>query len=89
MTLNNCKIWRNRHRHKTVASDFVVENIALHNRLSGLPILVSGGSPLATRTSEAARMKAALNQDFRTNVKWLEEKSINTFESARNARQQL
>lgn len=59
------------------------------HRLSGLPILVSGGSPFATRTSEAAQMKAALNQDFRTDVKWLEEKSFNTFESARYARQQL
>jgi uncharacterized SAM-binding protein YcdF (DUF218 family) len=34
-------------------------------------------------------MKAALNEDFRTDVKWLEEKSFNTFESARYARQQL
>ena len=59
------------------------------HRMSGLPILVSGGSPFATRTSEAAQMKAALNQDFHTNVKWLEEKSFNTFESARYARQQL
>jgi uncharacterized SAM-binding protein YcdF (DUF218 family) len=59
------------------------------HRLSGLPILVSGGSPFATRTSEAAQMKIALNQDFRTDVKWMEEKSFNTFESARYARQQL
>jgi uncharacterized SAM-binding protein YcdF (DUF218 family) len=80
---------RNRHCHKIGMGHFVVKNIALHNRLSRLPILVSGGSPFATRTSEAARMKAALNQDFHTDVKWLEEKSINTFESARYARQQL
>ena len=59
------------------------------HRLSGLPILVSGGTPFATRTSEAAQMKAALNQDFRTDVKWLDEKAFNTFESARYARQQL
>jgi uncharacterized SAM-binding protein YcdF (DUF218 family) len=59
------------------------------HRLSGLPILVSGGSPFATRTSEAAQMKAALNEDFYTDVKWLEEKSFNTFESARYAKQQL
>lgn len=59
------------------------------HRSSGLPILVSGGSPLGTGTTEAAQMKAALLQDFRTDVKWLEEKSFNTFESARHARQQL
>jgi len=59
------------------------------HRMSGLPILVSGGSPYATHTSEAAQMKAALNQDFHTEVKWLEEKSFNTFQSAHYARQQL
>ena len=59
------------------------------HRLSGLPILVSGGRPFGTRTSEAAQMKAALNQDFHTAVNWLEEKSFNTFDSARHARQQL
>jgi uncharacterized SAM-binding protein YcdF (DUF218 family) len=59
------------------------------HRLSGLPILVSGGSPFGARTSEAAQMKTALNQDFRVDVKWMEEASINTFESARYTRQQL
>ena len=59
------------------------------HRLSGLPIMVSGGSPSGTSTSEAAQMKATLDQDFRVEVKWLEEKSINTFESARYAGQQL
>ncbi|CAN0508566.1 unnamed protein product, partial [Phaeothamnion confervicola] len=58
-------------------------------RLSGLPIMVSGGKPYATDASEAAQMKAALNQDFQANVKWLEEQSLNTMESARNARLQL
>ena len=59
------------------------------HRSSRLPILVSGGSPFATRSSEAAQMKAALEQDFHTDVKWLEDKSFNTIDSARNARQQL
>jgi uncharacterized SAM-binding protein YcdF (DUF218 family) len=59
------------------------------HRLSGLPILVSGGSPYATHTSEAAQMKAALTQDFGTEVKWLEERSVDTLQSARFARQQL
>ena len=58
-------------------------------RSSGLPILVSGGSPFATRSSEAAQMKAALEQDFHADVKWLEDKSFNTIDSARNVRQKL
>jgi uncharacterized SAM-binding protein YcdF (DUF218 family) len=59
------------------------------HRATGLPVLVSGGNPNAIRTSEADQMKIALNQDFRTDVKWLEDKSFNTFESARYVRQQL
>jgi len=59
------------------------------HRLSGLPVMVSGGDPSGTGTSEAAQMKAALNADFRTEVKWLEDKSFNTLENARYARQQL
>src|SRR6185295_5218340 len=59
------------------------------HRLSGLPIMVSGGSPHATATSEAAQMKATLNDDFRTQVKWIEDKSLNTLEGARYASQQL
>src|SRR5258708_2786304 len=59
------------------------------HRLSGLPILVSGGNPFATRTSEAAQMKAALNEDFSTDVKWLEDNSLNTYESAHYTKQQL
>lgn len=59
------------------------------HRLSGLPVMVSGGNPFGTGTSEAAQMRASLNEDFRTDVKWLEEKSFNTLEGARYARQQL
>lgn len=59
------------------------------HRLSGLPIMVSGGNPYGTDTSEAAQMKAALNEDFRTEVSWLEDKSFNTLEGAGYARQQL
>lgn len=58
-------------------------------RVSGLPVMVSGGSPFGTGISEAAQMKASLNEDFRTDVKWLEEKSFNTLESAGYAKQQL
>ena len=59
------------------------------HRLSGLPVMVSGGSPSGTHLSEATQMKAALNEDFRIDVRWLEDKSFNTLESARYARQQL
>ena len=58
-------------------------------RLSGLPILVSGGNPFDGSTTEAAQMKATLNQDFAVDVKWTEEKSFDTFESAHFARQIL
>jgi uncharacterized SAM-binding protein YcdF (DUF218 family) len=51
--------------------------------------MVSGGSPHGTGTSEAAQMKATLNDDFRTQVKWIEDKSLNTLEGARYASQQL
>ena len=59
------------------------------HRLSELPVMVCGGSPFGTATSEAAQMKAALNEDFHTAVKWIEDKSFNTLEGARYARGQL
>jgi uncharacterized SAM-binding protein YcdF (DUF218 family) len=55
------------------------------HRLSGLPIMVSGGNPSGIGTSEAAQMKATLNDDFHTQVKWVEDKSLNTLEGARYA----
>ncbi|HEX4986890.1 MAG TPA: YdcF family protein [Burkholderiales bacterium] len=58
-------------------------------RATGLPVMVSGGAPHATRTSEAEQMKEALNRDFGIEVKWLEDKSRSTFESARYARAML
>lgn len=59
------------------------------HRLSGLPIMVSGGSPFGTRSSEAAQMQAVLVQDYGAQAQWLDEKSLNTFESALNVRQQM
>jgi uncharacterized SAM-binding protein YcdF (DUF218 family) len=59
------------------------------HRQTGLPIMVSGGSPGGTRTSEAEQMKAALEEDFHTPVKWTENKSLNTWESAQYAKLQL
>ena len=55
--------------------------VHLH-RLTGLPILVSGGAPYGEQTSEAELMQAAL-RDFRVEAKWVEGKSANTQENAR------
>ena len=52
------------------------------HRTTGLPLLVSGGLPFGNATSEAAQMKDALARDFHVPVKWLEERSDNTLESA-------
>ncbi len=53
----------------------------LHRRIA-LPLLVSGGSPLASDLSEAQQMRAALEEDFAVPVKWLEDRADNTFQSA-------
>lgn len=56
--------------------------VYLH-RLTGLPILVSGGAPYAETTAEAELMQASLVSDFRAEAKWVENKSANTHENAR------
>lgn len=56
---------------------------------SGKPVLISGGSPLQTPTSEAGQMKQVLEQEFKIPVQWVEEKSDNTLESARLSYQLL
>jgi uncharacterized SAM-binding protein YcdF (DUF218 family) len=55
---------------------------AFLHRLTGLPILVSGGSPYGEATSEAELMRAALKRDFAVETKWVEDKSANTYENA-------
>lgn len=52
------------------------------HRHSGLPILVSGGRPLATRLSEADTMRDALTADFDAPPRWVEGDSLNTRENA-------
>lgn len=52
-------------------------------RTSHLPILVSGGDPNRTGTSEAALMREALEQAFGAKVRWTESASRNTYENAR------
>ncbi|MFI4981744.1 MAG: YdcF family protein [Nevskiales bacterium] len=51
-------------------------------RVTGLPVLVSGGVGGAP-PSEAKVMQQALAQDFGINARWLEEQSRNTAENAR------
>jgi uncharacterized SAM-binding protein YcdF (DUF218 family) len=51
-------------------------------RLTGLPVLTSGGQPQGALTSVAAMMKDALEQDFGVPVMWIEEHSADTFENA-------
>lgn len=48
----------------------------------GIPILVSGGSQLNSKESEALVMARTLREIFSASVKWLEEKSQNTAENA-------
>lgn len=52
-------------------------------KITGKPILLTGGTPLGNRISEAALMKSVLEQEFDTPVKWVEDKSDNTLENAR------
>lgn len=51
-------------------------------RESGLPVLVTGGDPLGGGGSEAAQMKAVLEQEFGVAVKWAETASRTTRENA-------
>jgi uncharacterized SAM-binding protein YcdF (DUF218 family) len=60
----------------------------LHRR-TGLPILVSGGSPYGEELSEAELMQASLVSDFRVEAKWVEKKSANTQENARYTKMML
>jgi uncharacterized SAM-binding protein YcdF (DUF218 family) len=56
---------------------------------TGLPVLVSGGSPQGTRYSEAWHMKRALEDEFGVPVEWIEERSRNTWENASFSREIL
>lgn len=52
------------------------------HRLTGKPILATGGGPVGSGASEAAQMKAVLEKEFRAPVKWIEGASGNTRENA-------
>ena len=59
------------------------------HRLTGLPVLVSGGAPDTLGESEAALMARTLGEDFGVTVRWQEQTSDNTAENAKHAAQQL
>lgn len=52
---------------------------------SGLPVAVSGGSPLGALRPEAAVMADSLAADFRGRARWLEDDSLDTASSARHS----
>jgi uncharacterized SAM-binding protein YcdF (DUF218 family) len=52
-------------------------------RDTGLPVLVSGGDPLGGGSPEAEQMRAVLEQELRTPVKWVESRSLTTRDNAR------
>lgn len=58
-------------------------------RRSGLPVLVSGGSPDGAPVSEAQAMRITLEREFGVPVRWVESLSANTLDSARNSRDLL
>ena len=58
---------------------------AFLHRVIGKPILVTGGDPLGTGSSEAGQMKLALENEFHVPVKWTEDASRDTRENAYNS----
>jgi len=52
-------------------------------RRTGLPILVSGGSPEGSPQTEAELMQHTLQQEFSVPVRWVEGGSANTLDNAR------
>ena len=51
-------------------------------RATGLPLLVTGGTPDGSSESEAALMARTLREDFGTQATWLEQQSENTAQNA-------
>lgn len=56
---------------------------------SGLPVAVSGGSPLGALRPEAAVMADSLAADFRGRARWVEDESLDTASSARHSARML
>ena len=59
-----------------------VQTGATLSRRTGLPILVSGGSPREGEPPVAALMADSLASDFQTPVRWIEANSLDTWENA-------
>ena len=57
--------------------------------LTGKPILVSGGRASEKTTAEGAQMRAVLADEFKVSVRWIEDRSRNTFANALESRQLL
>jgi uncharacterized SAM-binding protein YcdF (DUF218 family) len=67
------------------ASHLAVERVRYAARLakaSGLPVLISGGSPFDEGTSEAALMADVMSNDLGVPVRWQEGQSRTTWENA-------
>ncbi len=62
---------------------------AYSHRLSGKPLLVTGGRPRQTVLSEAAAIKNTFDQEFGVAVRWLEERARNTRENTTYSREIL
>ncbi len=52
------------------------------HRLTGKPVLATGGAPPGSTSSEAAQMRDVLEKEFQVPVNWIEEASGNTRENA-------
>lgn len=63
------------------ALDRLRYGVRLH-RITGLPMIVSGGSVFGEASPEAELMKQSLKDDFRISLVWAEGKSRNTAENA-------
>jgi uncharacterized SAM-binding protein YcdF (DUF218 family) len=74
----------NRHQPSTQTLARLRHGARLH-RLTGLPVLVSGGAPDRGGESEAAVMARALREDFQIPVRWIEDTSENTAQNAAHA----
>jgi len=51
-------------------------------RLTGVPIMLTGGSAVGARSSEAEQMRDVLIQELTTPVTWLESSAVHTLDSA-------
>lgn len=56
------------------------------HRLSGKPLLVTGGRPKQTELSEAEAMRNVLESEFGVAVRWVEDSALNTRDNAELSR---